>query len=101
MSGAMVTLAGPWRVVPEHREMNCRVIAKHGHLVAEVWSGSAGKKGAKPPSMEVAIANAELIAAAPDLFRLLRDVLRSQDQDDQCRYEAHALIDHLRKVVHA
>jgi hypothetical protein len=51
---------GPWRYEVCDAEMNARVTGKGGHFVATVWSGKARETG-------VVLANARLIAAAPEV----------------------------------
>jgi len=67
--------AGTWRAVPCPVECNAQVRAggegAGGQLVAIVWSGRAA-------SLDVATANANLIAAAPDLLAALATLLREQ-----------------------
>ena len=72
---------GPWimRPVDPHAAYGSRDVTTRGNgLVAQVWSGFRGDPA-------IAVANARLIAAAPDLLDALRDALGAlRDANYKC-----------------
>ena len=65
---------GPWRYETDEASLNAvvygkgRIPGQHKQFVAQVWSGT-------DRTLEVAIENAKLIAAAPDLLAALQHVI--------------------------
>lgn len=69
--------AGPWTV--QSRKKN-RVCGPQGVIIAEAWVAPArAKRGAKQAAWEQAHANARLLAAAPNLYWALENLLSEID----------------------
>jgi hypothetical protein len=97
---------GPWKVQSAKR-------LQHGESVAFVWIiDVAGNELANVPDevgicfeddLQEALANAKLMAAAPDLIEALKGVLRAYDTVDELRIQPHpqdqASIDKARLLI--
>ncbi|MCJ2084438.1 hypothetical protein MKK88_00310 [Methylobacterium sp. E-005] len=76
---------GPWAVDPEFEG---DVQAERATIeIASAWDNSAPrirKQGRHAPSEDECVANARLIAAAPDMLSALRCVVAAMDDNDMC-----------------
>lgn len=66
---------GPWRFYAEPQPNGCPIVGTGGLMVAQLAHSIN-----HPEQRDTAIANARLIAAAPDLLEALRGVLRVADR---------------------
>ncbi len=79
---------GPWRA--EFRNHDARIIAEAEHEVAGVWT-LRSTSGERDQNRDVMVANARLIAAAPELLDALEKLLWRLD-NPPLREEAHGEI---------
>lgn len=101
---------GPWNFevgdfngVPRDGALGSIVSGADDIYLAEVWNDyeaeDASDEALGLPAQGTAVANARLIAAAPDLFAALTMV---RDADDECRRDALVTIpDHARALIDA